>query len=224
MLLPDRIRILRPRGPRNAMDDFWRRFPLRQGVLDRVKIIIGQEPYRQSFGNRRLAVDSRSSTHSFYRELGCVGFLVGDWIKIQDSLEMLFNLLFRHECALSALDFLRSNRIDPVSFADSLWDRAGVALFNRTVDGEDKGVDIWCFARGQAEVSQEVLMLFAGEKAAHQFPGVCSNCKSAVAIHPSGVNLNNDPVKYSNTWYRCDENALRVVNGGFRLDEFRILR
>ena len=80
------------------MDKFLEQFPIMDGVNPKeIKVIIGEQPYKQSLNGISFAVDGTKSIVPIYKTTGNISFLVSDWIKVQDSLEMIFNLLFGHE-------------------------------------------------------------------------------------------------------------------------------
>ena len=66
-------------------------FELKDSDTSELKVIIGQQPYKIKLNDVKFEV-----SHFIYpyNKLGnSVAFLVTNWIKIQDSLEMIFNLL-----------------------------------------------------------------------------------------------------------------------------------
>ena len=65
---------------------------LKDGNTKELKIIIGQEPYKQGLKGKDFKVNT--SKYPYCRIGNNVAFFVRDWIKIQDSLEMIFNLIF----------------------------------------------------------------------------------------------------------------------------------
>jgi len=61
-----------------------------------------------------------------------VAFLVTDWIKIQDSLEMIFNLLTGDSVrSLKVLSYLRKEQIPAHEFACYLYENYNLILINR---------------------------------------------------------------------------------------------
>jgi hypothetical protein len=76
------------------INDFENEFNI-HAQSDEFKLIIGIRPYKQKLGNKKLAVDLRNTIlqNTLYNGFDKVAFLVSDWIKIQSSLEMIFNLL-----------------------------------------------------------------------------------------------------------------------------------
>lgn len=102
---------------------------LKNKSQNELKIIIGQEPYKQSLNNIEFKVTNESCP---YDKLGKeVAFLVKDWIKIQDSLEMIFNLLFNGSInSLKVLAYLRENSIKAHEFADYLYRKYRIILTN----------------------------------------------------------------------------------------------
>jgi hypothetical protein len=57
-----------------------------------LKIIIGESSYKQELNGTEFKVNSKKPP---FKDFECISFLVNDWIKVQDSLEMMFNLLFK---------------------------------------------------------------------------------------------------------------------------------
>src|ERR1017187_2354858 len=170
------------------LDEFEKIFPLSESMNIDLKVIIGEQPYKQSLNNIPFAVDGTTSNISIYQKTKNISFLVSDWIKVQDSLEMIFNLMFGQQRSLCALAYLRCNEITPIQFAEFLWSKAKILLLNRHVDVIDYAPDIKAFIEQHASESKAHI-LFVGKKSESNFPSLsCSNA-TAIAIHPSGTNL-----------------------------------
>lgn len=118
----------------NPLNKFAKKFPLRTDVKETTKVIIGQQPYLQSLNQTAFAVRGdeikMKSKVALYRDTESISFLVTDWVKVQDSLEMLFNLMFGHKQSLFALAELRASNICPIEFADLLWEHAHLVMVN----------------------------------------------------------------------------------------------
>ncbi len=90
---------------------------------DDFKLIIGIRPYKQKLGKKELAVDIKNTSlqTTLYNSFDKAAFLVRDWVKIQSSLEMIFNLLCGSSIkSLEMLAWLRKNQICPIEFAEYL--------------------------------------------------------------------------------------------------------
>lgn len=196
-------------------NSFRSQFPLAPDVQEQWRITVGERPYMQKVGDIELAVSSHSSSVEVYRQIGYIPFLVSEWIKVQDSMEMLLNVLFGYERSLYALAVLRSEHISPVDFADFLWFEGNVALFN--VYGHDGATNksvIGEHMQAAARYSPGyVHVLLVGKTAARAFPKRAADITYVEAIHPSGVNLLNSNLRerYYSDWIRCR-----------RMEDFRV--
>jgi len=205
------------------MESFWQNFQLKASCKNSIKIIIGQEPYKQSLNNITFNVVPIKSRVAIYNDLNNIAFLVSEWIKIQDSLEMIFNLLFGSSLSIEAISYLKKHSITPQDFAESLYYNANILLLNRMVRGQDKQQLIINFIEGQ---TIQVHTLFVGKKSLQGFRKSTNlNKNSALAIHPSGVNLNNhnQKIRYADNWYTCIGDQLNNVGSNFDFNEFKIL-
>ena len=154
---------------------------------------------------------------------------MSDWIKVQDSLEMIFNLLFGHELSLFALAHLRKMKISPLDFADFLWNKMGLILLNRKVSNKDFGIEIRDFI-DQTTQSGTAHILFVGNQAHQKFPPLSCKNQSAMVIHPSGTVLNrkgetgnNQRSRYYNDWIACNGQSL-VNSTGLCLSTFKLFK
>lgn len=168
-----------------------------------LKIIIGQSPYKQKINGKEFKV---SSCKNPYCELGeTVAFFVTDWIKIQDSLEMIFNLLFNGSInSLKVLSYLRENKIPADEFADYLYINHNLVLTNITINNKDCNIKrIESFIKDNN--NKNIYLLLVGKKATKILNGqVDKYIKDFVEfIHPSGQNLNKPKCQqiYFNNWY-----------------------
>ncbi|MGY3806290.1 hypothetical protein ACWNG8_03970 [Aeromonas veronii] len=102
-------------------------------------IIEGECRYLQALGGIRFAFSAKKYK-SFFNRNGCtvydnfdvVSFLVTNWIKVQDSLEMLFNLLTGSPIkSLKMLSYLREKNIPPQEFSLYLYQSHKIILINR---------------------------------------------------------------------------------------------
>jgi hypothetical protein len=208
-----------------------KKFPLADNLSQDIKVIIGEQPYKQCLNGIRFAVDGSLSTIPIYQKTKNISFLVSNWIKVQDSLEMIFNLLFGHKRSLYALADLRKLQISPIKFAEFLWSEAKLILLNRNIEGIDYGDEIRDFINHETQHSTAHI-LFVGEKAAKNFPTLSCKNKTAMAIHPSGNNLNKKKSqrtttisrhRYYNDWIDCNGETL-VDSTGLCLTTFRLFK
>jgi len=207
-----------------SLIEFEKKFPLVTNIDSSVKVIIGEQPYKQSLNQIPFLVDGTSSNISIYQTTGNISFLVSDWVKVQDSLEMIFNLLFGHQRSLYALAFLRDMNISPIDFAQFLWEKARVILVNRYVGNNDNGIDIKAFIEKYSKDSIAHI-LFVGNESENNFPSPSCKFTSAIAIHPSGNNLNheNRRLRYYDNWITCQGNLLKDCNA-LNLSTFRVFQ
>lgn len=190
-----------------------------------MKILIGEQPYKQSLNSIEFAVDGKCSSVEIYKETENVAFLVSEWIKVQDSLEMIFNLMFGTENSLEALACLKKSKITPLKFSEFLWNQAKFILLNRHVKEKDKQKTIAKFIKNQSK-SIPVNILFVGNEAESNFPPLPDNCLSACAIHPSGTNLNfsGRRIRYYDNWYTFQGKELTKKSENFSLTKFQIFK
>lgn len=191
-----------------------------------LKIILGQEPYKQKFGKTSLKVDSNLSP---YKELNkTIAFFTTKWIKIQDSLEMIFNLLFNGSVnGTKALAYLRENKIDVKEFADYLYKDFNIILINE----KNNRNNIKNFIK---KWNKDTYLLLVGCQS-QDFYKVLNNSKRKVEkevagkikgvinfIHPSGYNLNNknSSNKLYKNWYELKSN---VALENQYIDKFKLL-
>ncbi|WP_156309912.1 hypothetical protein [Vibrio nereis] len=200
------------------MNQFWKEFPLKYGCLTTVKIIVGQEPYKQALAGINFSVECKKSKVPLYQDIGNIAFLVNEWIKVQDSLEMIFNLLFGRENSLKALSYLRMHAIPANVFAEQLWSKAKVLLVNRFVGGVDQKSNIEEFIKSNE--SARIHVLFVGKKA-YEKHNIEGNYQYALALHPSGNNLRLSE-KYADNWYYCKGEQLKPKSANFCYEIFRV--
>lgn len=183
-----------------------------------LKIIVGVCAYKQNLGTIPLKVSAVAPINPIYTPFDEVAFLVTDWVKVQDSLEMIFNLFCRPNKSLELLSYLKSKNISPIDFANFLFDRYKIILVNHHVNQKNNILNLI----DSHSVSNKVHVLFVGANASFSLPQN-PNIEYAQALHSSGVNLNNSPMLYHDTWYNLNNQALTHKTPNFTLDTFRIL-
>lgn len=174
----------------------------------KLRIIIGEKPYKQKLNNIGFKVVSNNSP---YNQLGnYVGFFVSDWIKVQDSLEMIFNLLFNgNKNSIRVLSFLRNNNIKADEFADYINKNYSIILTNITNKNKyDNYSNINKFIKSQGK---QVCYCLVGKNAQYKFKNVALMNKVEF-IHPSGVNLNTQNGVYYSDWYTLKNKQPALIN------------
>ena len=191
-----------------------------------LKIILGQEPYKQKFREISLKVDSNLSP---YKELNeTIAFFTTEWIKIQDSLEMIFNLLFNGSVnGTKALAYLRENKIDVKEFADYLYKDFNIILINEKSNRDNikefiksKDKDTYLLLVGCE--SQDFYKVISKSKRKFE-KEIAGKIKGVINfIHPSGYNLNNKDSsnKLYKNWYELKSN---VDLENQYIDKFKLL-
>ncbi|GJQ61092.1 MAG: hypothetical protein SCALA702_01450 [Melioribacteraceae bacterium] len=191
-------------------------------------IIEGEQPYRQILNDKRLAVEIDENLKNYLQQNSCdvydefdsVAFLVRDWIKIQDSLEMLFNLMTGNSHkSLAVLSYLRTKQIPINEFVLYLYNHRKIILVNRFKFPLNKSVrksQLMALKRIIQKLNN-VHLLVVGNRA-------CKFLRKKVslgnAIHTSGVVLNNFPEQYYRTWYLFNDDNLKEKSENFSLRLF----
>lgn len=190
----------------NWEKDFEEILKLKNSDSNELKVIIGQQPYKIKLKDVNFEV---SSFIYPYNKLGnSVAFLVTNWIKIQDSLEMVFNLLFKNNInGLKALCFLRENNVDAQQFAQYLYRKYSIILTNSRLSNDlDNMKNIKKLVK---EIDKPTYFLLVGDIARKDYMRVMKDEKIqgvAHLIHPSGMVLNNgrNSNKYYKNWYSLE--------------------
>lgn len=178
---------------------------LKPKSTEELKIIIGQEPYKQQLNGINFKVSS--SKKPYYSLENTVAFFVTDWIKIQDSLEMVFNLLFNRKGnksnGINVLSYLRENNIPSDEFADYLYKKYSIILTNITNNYDNDNINN---IKGLInKIKKPTYLLLVGNKAQQQIGNIRNNHNKGYVefIHPSGNNLNrsNTQEDYFKNWY-----------------------
>ena len=212
-------------------ENFNKKFSITSHLDDDFRIIIGQRAYKQKLNDipLRVDVDVDSTLQNIYFETNIktiwnfkqVAFLVNDFVKIQDSLEMIFNILSGSSMkSLKILSYLRtrSKVITPQRFAKYLFEQHNLILINcykyDSSNESDSPInnDLSNFIKS-LDISRQLnyKILFIGKnKCAEILP---NNYKIGYILHSSGVNLNGTRnVKYYNTWYCLDDNLINRIS------------
>lgn len=192
-------------------------FELKDSDTSELKVIIGKQPYKIKLNDVKFEV-----SHFIYpyNKLGnSVAFLVTNWIKIQDSLEMIFNLLFKNNInGLKVLCFLRENNVDAQQFAQHLYRKYSIILTNSKLSNDiDNMKNIKELVE---EINKPTYFLLVGNIARKDYTRVMKDEKIqgvAYFIHPSGMVLNNrcNSNKYYKNWYSLKGNNVQeqdVIN------------
>lgn len=187
-------------------------FKLKNEDTNELKIIIGQEPYKCELNGIKFKV---SSSICPYNYLGySVSFLVTDWIKIQDSLEMVFNLLFKNTVnSIKVLSYLRENKdkITAEQFANYLYRKYSIVLTNNSIDNDSDNIEN--IKKLIERLDKPTYLLIVGNSASESFDKMDKskmNIKGyAKFIHPSGQVLGNPCCRerYFNNWYNLKDSS-----------------
>lgn len=204
---------------------FESEFNIQPNTNNQLLIIEGQQPYKQTLNsNNSLCVTiPQPLNNSFYSGFDHIAFLVSDWIKIQDSLEMIFNLLTGDsERSLMVLSYLRKNRIPATEFAFYLEHIHKLVLINRkNIQGNLISPHTIKEIKN-AKRTKPVHFLGVGDRG---YKRIKSNSSAfGEAIHPSGVNLNNHPADYYDTWYKLDNSKIENKTNNFDIELFSVLK
>lgn len=199
-------------------EELLARFDFIEPNNSELKIIVGVCAYKQTIRATPLKVSVVAPINPIYKSFDEIAFLVTDWVKAQDSLKMIFNLFCRPNKSLELLSYLKSKNISPIDFANFLFDRYKIILVNHHVKHKN---NILKLIKSHS-VNNKVHVLIVGEKASFSLPQN-PNIEYAQALHSSGVNLNNSPMLYHDTWYNLNNQALKQRTSNFTLDTFRIL-
>jgi hypothetical protein len=208
--------------------DFEKEFQIGSLTNNNFKVIIGQNRYKQKLGTTEFAVSFSDTLHPFYQGFSEVAFLVTDWIKIQDSLEMVFNLLTgSSKKALQVLSYLRCNDISAIEFANYLVEKRNLVLINRKNGPNELNLDEHICKLTQSINTEHgsVEILYVGEKSIvpslNDAKGLIK--KISRVIHPSGVTLNTLSEEYYAVWYQQDNKALKPHLEDVDLANFKVL-
>lgn len=196
------------------INDFENEFNI-HAQSDEFKLIIGIRPYKQKLGNKKLAVDLRNTIlqNTLYNGFDKVAFLVSDWIKIQSSLEMIFNLLSGSSSkSLEILAWLRGNKISPSQFAEYLLNAHRLMLVNKeNSKGNCISSKITTLVRTINSQNQKVNILFTSSIFFSQGLKKNNGIKNDLGwvYHPSGYNLNKANINYEDIWYNFNQSEVK---------------
>jgi len=213
------------------INDFENEFNI-HAQSDEFKLIIGIRPYKQKLGNKKLAVDLRNTIlqNTLYNGFDKVAFLVRDWIKIQSSLEMMFNLLSGSSFkSLKILAWLRGNKITPIEFAKYLLNVHKLMLVNKKDSkGSCNSPNIRDLVKRINNQNQKVNILFTGSiffsKGLKNNNGITNDL--GWVYHPSGYNLNKYSINYEDIWYKFKQNQVKNTSKAktVKLNKFMIFK
>ncbi len=198
------------------------------------RIIEGEQPYIQKLGkrNQSLAFDLKQREKNYlnkklspnvYANFDKIAFLVRGWIKIQDSLEMIFNLLTGSSSrSLEVLSYLRKNRIPTCCFAAYLFNKHKLILVNRS-----SGYTAINSLINSLPSDVDVLMI--GKRKFGDYQNNLKVQNLGFVLHPSGRNLNSNSQQYYDTWYELNPQNVtskkpRRNPTSFPLDNFCCLK
>jgi hypothetical protein len=214
------------------IDDFENEFNI-HAQSDEFKLIIGIRPYKQKLGNKKLAVDITTNTtlqNTLYNGFNEIAFLVRDWVKIQSSLEMIFNLLSGSSIkSLEILAWVRGNKISPIKFAKYLLNVHKLMLVNKeNSKGNCISSKIKTLVRTINSQNQKVNILFTGSIFFSQELKKNSGIKNDLGwvYHPSGYNLNEFSINYEDIWYKFNQNGVKNTSKAktVKLNKFMIFK
>ena len=199
--------------------DFEKLFLIKPTSDDKFKIIVGQQRYLQKLGETDFVIEQNDLLNSIYDAFPEVAFLVNDWIKVQDSLEMIFNLLTGSSSrSLEMLSYLRSRKVSVIEFTNYLLEERNVLLVNRNklipklsnpnkYDKERLDSEIRAVVESiNSDKRLPVHVLFVGKnqfKIKSSVTGITN--KVGRIIHSSGVNLNKRSDEYYSIWYKQED-------------------
>ncbi|MCO1604613.1 hypothetical protein [Desulfosporosinus nitroreducens] len=214
------------------VNEFEKKFNIKVNYADNVvRIIIGEAPYKQKLNGIDFKVFSKKNP---FRDFRYIAFLVKDWIKVQDSLEMIFNMLFNsHSKGLEAISYLRKHKVSAEEFGIYLYKRHSILLVNRYLDSKtvtnkfvginDRNKYILDFISNIRKRGHDVYVLFVGKESKKKLD--LKGVESGEAVHPSGSNLNKPKLvqKYYGVWYRFNDKDLTKATKNFSLKHFTIV-
>ena len=192
-------------------------------------IIEGEQPYLQKINNNNIAVVIDDHIKKFFKKAKCefynnfdvVAFLVNDWIKIQDSLEMIFNLLTGNRYkSLQMLSYLRTKQIPAYQFACYLYSKHKIILINRYSFSNGKRTSQLELIKTLIKKLSNVHILIVGDRACKSLSKIATIGR---VVHSSGLVLNKMPEDYYNTWYLLNDNCVRDRADNFSLGSFNRL-
>jgi hypothetical protein len=214
------------------INDFENKFNI-HAQSDEFKLIIGIRPYKQKLGNKKLAIDITTNTtlqNTLYNGFNEIAFLVRDWVKIQSSLEMIFNLLSGTSSkSLEILAWLRGNKISPIEFAEYLLNVHDLMLVNKEDSkGNCISFKIKTLVRTINSQNQKVNILFTGSiffsRGIRNNNGIKNDL--GWVYHPSSYNLNKSNINYEDIWYNFNQNEVKNTSKTktVKLNKFMIFK
>jgi len=198
-------------------------------------IIEGECRYLQKLGNTDFALTINSNIKQFFNQKNCivyddfdvVSFLVTDWIKIQDSLEMIFNLMTGGSVrTLKILSYLREKHILAHEFALYLYQQHKIIFINRftyPIGNENRSSQLTVIKKLITSLNSPCHLLIVGDREYIALSSLNNCIETAKVLHPSGVVLNIHSQKYFDTWYSLNNSACTYKTTGFSLNNFKRL-
>ncbi len=215
----------------NWVSNFEEKFKIQSINDNSFKIIIGEAPYKQRLGKTPL---KQYCISNFYNNFYYVSFVVNQWIKITDSLEAIFNLLFQDSVlSIRAIVYLKANNISAKDFALYLLEKHKILLINRYLDSKKKNKKF----NGMKDRKQYLLnllnlltsnntnnivikILFVGKESLKDLNLNFNNVFFGEVIHPSSNNIGKSG--YFEIWYNFDDNYINNKKGNINLKDFSI--
>ena len=209
-------------------EDFEKNFKIKPDNNEKkFRLIIGQAPYKQLVGHIPLRVDVASKGFYSFAGIKQVAFLVNKWIKMQDSFEMIFNMLAGDRSrALRILTYLIEQGINASEFGEYLSKNYNLMMVNsKDHQGESQISSInKLINEMKIEREMKVNIMIVGKNSIIKKIEGCNCCE---VMHPSSKNLNFGRYsQYYDTWYKFDNSAM---NAKFGLpkpswDDFHVLK
>ncbi|MGB6327432.1 MAG: hypothetical protein WBF48_00775 [Halarcobacter sp.] len=210
------------------VDEFENKFSVKKTEKNQPFLIIeGECRYLQKVGETKLALeveDIKDVDCTVYNKFDVVAFLVKDWIKIQDSLEMLFNLISGDiKKSLRLLSYLRDKDINAHEFAVYLYNSHKIVLINRFTHpkrNKNRKSQLSNIIALIKELDTDCHVLVVGDREYISLENQKHVVELGKVLHPSGVVLNTKYEDYYKTWYQFDDNSCRYKTDGFSLSNF----
>jgi hypothetical protein len=162
-----------------------------------------------------------------YDNFDVISFIVNSWIKIQDSLEMIFNLLTGCSVkSLQMLSYLRQHNIPVNEFVLYLYQHHKIILINRFTypsNNTNRKSQLTAIKKMIQNLNSNCHFLIVGDREHTAISKINNVIAIGKVVHPSGVVLNNFDVDYFRTWYQLDDNACKYKTTNFSLSNFKRL-
>ena len=214
------------------IEEFETKFCITQNHDEFYIIIEGECRYLQQLDKTNFAVVMDSNIKKFfntqncsiYNEFDVISFLVTDWIKIQDSLEMIFNLLTSSSTrSLNILSYLREHKILAHEFAFYLYNYHKIIFLNRFTHPKknvNRVSQLDKINKLLENLNNKCYYLIVGNREYKNLNKNTNILELAVVYHPSGAVLNINNTKYFKTWYKFDDKECTYKTDNFKLLNF----